>query len=186
MSNPDQIEEQLGRTRTDLGSDVDRLTTKGSPKALAGRQMDKMKGNAGSWKERVMGVARDAAATASDKADAATSKAGDAAGNGPQAVTDKAAGNPLAAGLIAFGLGWLASSVAPASDVERKAAKQIEDNAQGLVQPLQESVQEVAGNLQQPLQDAAEQVRSTASDAAARTTEHAKSATDDVTQPLTT
>ena len=101
-----------------------------------------------------MGVARDAASAAGDAADSASAKIADAGGSGPQAVTQKAAGNPLAAGVIAFGLGWLASSLAPASDSERRAAAKVEANAGAVVDPLKESAQEVADNLQQPLQDA--------------------------------
>ena len=38
-------------------------------------------------------------------------------------------GNPLAAGLIAFGVGWLVSSLLPDSQKERELAHQLKDRA---------------------------------------------------------
>jgi hypothetical protein len=191
MSNPDQIERDVAQTRTSLSNDVARLNDRVSPSKFVGRRTDKIKDSAASIKNRLMGSSDSAGEAAADKMNSALSKVsdasdgmaakvGDAAGGAPQALRQQTQGNPIAAGLIAFGVGWLLSSLVPATQVEQAAAKQVEDNAGGLIDPLKESAQEVAGNLQQPLQDSAEQLKQTATNAADKTTEHAKSAAADV------
>jgi hypothetical protein len=108
----------------------------------------------------------------------------DAAGSAPRAVRQQTQGNPLAAGLIAFGVGWLVSSTIPASQREQDLARAAQDKAGDLAQPVKEQAQEVAANLQEPMKQSAEQIKATATDAASQTVDHAKSAAADVKQPL--
>jgi hypothetical protein len=72
----------------------------------------------------------------------------------------QAQGNPLAAGLIAFGAGWLVSSLLPASRREQQLAEQARDKATELGQPLAEAAKqaatEVKNNLQEPARQAVE------------------------------
>jgi hypothetical protein len=49
-------------------------------------------------------------------------------------------GNPLAAGLIAFGAGWLVSSLLPATRREQELADQAKQVAQEKVQPVAQQV----------------------------------------------
>jgi hypothetical protein len=197
-SNPDQLERDLDKTRTSLSGNVDRLNDKISPSKVLGRRMDRMKNSAGTIKEKVMGYADNsdgsnttalssAASSVQGATGAAAAKMSDAAGSAPQAVRDQTQGNPLAAGVIAFGVGWLLSALVPVSDVEQHAAKKIEDNADGLVEPLKESAQEVAGNLKHPLRESADSLRHAATDAAAETADQARSAAGEVRaqNPLT-
>ena len=44
-------------------------------------------------------------------------------------IRQKSEGNPLAAGLIAFGVGWLASSLIPATRREQQVASQVKEKA---------------------------------------------------------
>ena len=114
--------------------------------------------------------------TASDASDAARSAAGTARA--------KAEGNPLAAGLIAFGIGWLISSLLPASEKEQQAAARVKDVASEHAGPVQERLQEVVGemqeNLREPAQQAVESVKSTATEAAISVKEEAASSATDV------
>ncbi len=191
MSDPDKLAADVRATQDSLRTDVDRLTGRVSPDRIVGTRRDKIKGSFGTVREHLMGSSDSAGGAAADKAgsavksvhDATNSAAGslgDAAGSAPDAVRGRTKGNPIATGLIAFGTGWLLSSLVPASDAERKAAQHVEDNAGDIVEPLKQSAQEMAGNLQEPVQQAAQAVQSTTSDAVSRTTEHAKSATADV------
>lgn len=197
MSSPEQIQQDIERTRASLSSDVDRLNEKISPTAVVGRRVEKIKGSATTVKDRVMGspddggglrgmsdTATSGAASARDSMSSAASSVSDAASAAPQHVRRQTQGNPMAAGLIAFGVGMLLSSLAPATDKEREIAKTAQDKATDLAQPLKEKAQEVAGNLQQPLQDSVEQVKSTATDGANATAEQAKSAAASVKEPL--
>ena len=191
MSNPDQLENDVNQTRESLSGNIDRFNDTVSPSKAVNRRMDRMKSSAGSIKERVMGYAdnsdgsrsdavHSAVSAVQDKADAAAGKIGDGAGSTPQALRNQAQGNPLAAGVIAFGLGWLASALIPASDAAQRVAAKVEQNAGGVVDPLKKSAQEVAGNLQQPLQDSADQLKKTAGDAGTRTADHASAKKDEL------
>lgn len=204
MSSPEHIQEEIEHTRASLSRDVERLGDKVSPGKVVSRRLNRVKDSATSMRDRVMGSPNDdagvhgvgdamasAASSAKDVVTSATSSAADAASsvsntttNAPQAARRQTQGNPLAAGLIAFGTGWLLSSLAPASPPEEELARRAEDKAADLAQPLKDHAQEVAAQLREPLQRSAEEIKSTATDAARQTAEHAKSAAADVREPL--
>ena len=129
----------------------------------------------------VQGAASSAAGTVQDAASTAVGAVQEA----PQAIRRQARGNPLAAGLIAFGAGWLVSSLLPASRREQELADQAKQVAQEKVQPAAQQVAqqvatEVKENLREPAQQAVESVRSTAQDAKDTVTEEGRSAAQDV------
>ena len=124
-TTPDQLRGQIEATRADMSRDVDALADKVSPSAIANRRIDSVRGAAVSVKERVMGVAShtgDAASSLSAKASDYGSMVSDQVSDTPDLVRSRAQGNPLAAGLIAFGAGLLVSSMLPASEREQRAA----------------------------------------------------------------
>jgi F0F1-type ATP synthase membrane subunit b/b' len=186
MSSPEQIQTEIERTRANLSNDVDRLSEKVAPGKVLGRRVDSVKSGVTSMRDKVMGSADDgnglrgAGDTVSSKASELTS----AAGSAPQAVRQQTQGNPLAVGLIAFGVGMLLSSLAPASQAEQNLAETAEAKAKELAEPLKQTGQEMAENLKQPVQESVQQVKETATDAAQDTADHAKSAAQDVKEPL--
>jgi ElaB/YqjD/DUF883 family membrane-anchored ribosome-binding protein len=95
----------------------------------------------------------------------------------PQVIRSQAQGNPLAAGLIAFGVGWLVGSLLPATEPEQQAAAKVKETAGPAVTGL---AKETAGQLKEPAQQAVESVRETATDAAATVREEGKSGAQDV------
>jgi gas vesicle protein len=99
-------------------------------------------------------------------------------------VVRQTQGNPLAAGLIAFGVGWLVSSLLPASQKEQQLAQQAEtalrENKDALLAPAKEVAQEMGEQLKPAAQDAVESVKSTAQDAAQTVKDEGQSAVEDV------
>jgi gas vesicle protein len=99
-------------------------------------------------------------------------------------VVRQTQGNPLAAGLIAFGVGWLVSSLLPASQKEQELAQQAEtmlrENKDTLLAPAKEMAQEMGEQLKPAAQDAVESVKSTAQDAAQTVKDEGQSAVEDV------
>ncbi|TQS41066.1 DUF3618 domain-containing protein [Cryptosporangium phraense] len=176
----EEIERDIMRRRMRLGDDVDALVEKVSPRQAARRQVGRVTHAASTAKERIMGTASDLTDTVKDKAhgtadaghglaDRASDvkdSAADAAGNAASATRRKAQGNPLAAGLIAFGVGWLASSLIPASRPEQKAGAALKEHAEPVKQAVTEKAKEVGQNLKEPAQQAAQQVKETATGAA--------------------
>jgi gas vesicle protein len=171
-TDPEVLRSQIEDTRRGLGADVDALADKVTPSKIMDRQKDKVRGVFSSAKDKVMG-------TASDMGGSVSGAAGDVSGAAHDAVS-QAKGNPLAVGLIAFGVGWLASSLIPASTVEKKVAANVKDAAEPLVDEVKGAAKEVGENLKQPLSDAAEAVKGTATDAAGTVKSETTSSAEEV------
>jgi hypothetical protein len=149
----------------------------GGARAAAARAADRVSGTASSAAASV----QDATSTAAGAVQDAASSAADAVQETPRAVRRQTRGNPLAAGLIAFGAGWLVSSLLPASRREQELADQAKQVAQEKVQPvLQQVASEVGDNLREPAQQAVESVRTTAQDAGQTVADEGRSAAQDV------
>jgi hypothetical protein len=188
MSNDsDQIREQIEITRGSLSTDVNSLADQVRPANVAHRQVDKVRGAAGSAKDKIMGTASDLGSTGSSKAgdvgstliDAASSSK-EAIASAPGAVAAQTQGNPLAAGLIAFGVGMVVASLLPATEKEKQAATALKENASVVTDPLTDAAKEVGGHLQAPAQDAVDAVKSSATDAAATVKSEGTAAAQDV------
>ncbi|MDQ0823024.1 gas vesicle protein [Arthrobacter sp. V4I6] len=182
--NPDVIRAHIEATRARLGTNIDAVVDKATPSHIVQRQSDKVtksvKDAVFGVKEKVMGAADHAAGNVHSAAGSAGSHLGDAGsaignvgsaiGDAPTQVRAKAQGNPLAAGLIAFGAGLLVSSLIPASQKEREAAEALKTTAEPLTTELTDAAKNIAEGLKEPAQAAVENVKATAADA----TEHVK------------
>ena len=177
MSNdPDQIRAQIEATRGSLSNDVNALADQVNPKNVVRRQTDKVTGAVGSAKDKVMGTASGIGDSAGDT----LHSAGDLAGGAPAQVKQRTQGNPLAAGLIAFGAGLLISSLIPASERERDAAAALKDKAEPLTEQAKDIAKESAEHLKEPAQDAVQSVKETATDAAGTVKDEGQDAALDV------
>ena len=178
--SPEEIRRDIERTRAELASDVDTLHEKVSPSAIAQRRTEAVKGRMSSMKEKVMGTAT----SAGDSTTSGLHGAADTAKGAPHSIKVQTQGNPLAAGVIAFGAGWLISSLLPASEKEKQATMQAKDkvseHSDTLTAPLKEAAQGAKENLQPQAQQAAESVKSTATDAAQNVKGEAQSAKDEM------
>ncbi|POH63984.1 MULTISPECIES: DUF3618 domain-containing protein [Cryobacterium] len=157
-TDPEVLRSQIEDTRRGLGADVDALADKVTPSKIMDRQKDKVRGVFSSAKDKVMGTASDLGGSVSGATGNVSGAAHDAA--------SQVKGNPLAVGLIAFGVGWLASSLLPASTVEKKVAANVKEAAEPLTQEVTDAAKQMGENLKQPLADAADAVKGTATDAA--------------------
>ncbi len=177
MSNdPDQIRADIEATRQRLSDNVDTLTEEAKPSTIAKRQVDKVKDAGTGLKDKLMGSADDARGSANDTAASLQSAASDA----PDAVKAKTAGNPLAAGLIAFGLGALVASLIPSTEKEQQATAGLKANIEPVKQQVTDIAKDAAANLKAPAQEAAESVKQTATDAADTVKTEGQSAAGDV------
>jgi hypothetical protein len=75
-------------------------------------------------------------------------------------------------GLTAFALGWLASSLVPASRKEREAAQALRESP--IVEPVVETAKQVAAQAGEHVKDAATTVGAQAQQAAGSVGQHAK------------
>jgi len=206
-SDPDQIRDEINRTQRELSADVDALTEKLSPPKIVERRVQATRDAMTNVKDKIMGstgqdtpgtretadsqiasvgqAITDRASTARDSAAATVSSAAGAARSAPGLVRRQATGNPLAAGLIAFGAGWLLSSLLPASAPEQQAATQVKDFAtehgRPVAQQLGQAGQQAAGQLRESAQQRAESVKDTAANAASTVSGEAQAAASHVT-----
>jgi uncharacterized protein YjbJ (UPF0337 family) len=186
--NPDAIRADIEATRARLGTNVDAVADKVTPSNIVHRQTDKVKDAVFGVKEKVMG----AADHASGNVHSASGTAGSAIGDGGAAISDaphkaavKTQGNPLAAGLIAFGAGLLVSSLIPPSEKEREAAGALKTAAEPVITRLTEAAKDVAQGLKEPAQEAMENVKATATDAADHVKGEGQAAVSDVRSSAT-
>jgi uncharacterized protein YjbJ (UPF0337 family) len=196
-----RLREEIERTRGDLSRDVDRLTEKTSPARIVERRVRNTQGRLTRLRERVMGApdaygrhagtgaAGQVAASAPEGAAAAADQVREAGGRTQEAVQEavqgavggvreQTEGNPLAAGVVAFGVGWLVSSMVPASEAETVAAQRAGEVAREhggpVLEEAKQSARTVGEELKGQAQDAAGQVRDSAQDAAETVREHAR------------
>jgi hypothetical protein len=202
-NSPEEIRRDIEATRRELSRDVDAFTEKVSPARVAQRRVDRARGAVTNVKEKVMGVhstdstssnggrlssAGDSVSSAASSVSSSVSDAGstvaDAASSAPDQARARTRGNPLAAGLIAFGAGWLVSSLLPATQREQDAATAVKDkaaeHADAVKAPVTEAAKEIKDNLRGPAQDAVGAVRSTAQDGVDNVRGEAHSAAGDV------
>lgn len=85
-------------------------------------------------------------------------------------VREQTEGNPIAAGLVAFGVGWLVSSLMPASEAEQEAARRAVEVARDHGGPVLEQAKQAAADvgetLQGEAQEAAQHIKERAQEAA--------------------
>lgn len=96
------------------------------------------------------------------KATKAASSVTDTLGDAPDAVRQKAEGNPVAAGLLAFAGGFFAAALLPATDRERQLTEKAKEHLQPLAKEATEVGKNIAGELQSTAQAGLESVKDTA------------------------
>jgi ElaB/YqjD/DUF883 family membrane-anchored ribosome-binding protein len=157
-TNPDQLTDEIAATRGRMTETVDDIRERVSPSQAIQRRADS---------------AREAVADGgSAVAEQTRHVAEDAKGVGRRAMraaSDTAREKPLLTGLAAFGAGLLVGALAPASDTERRAARQLQSD---LEEPIREAVSDSAHSV-------TDTVRDRASDATEHVREEARHAVDE-------
>ena len=203
QNDPEVLRAEIARTRAELSDNVDTLTDTANPKNIAHRQTNKVKSAARGVRDHLMGApddphdsgtlgeradtVKDRADSVKDRASGALGSAQDRASGALDTVTDAPAqvqrrtrGNPLAAGLVAFGIGYLISSAIPSSEKEQHAASRLQDKAAPLTDKVRDAASEVADRLREPAQQAAASVKDAATDAVTHVKDEGTTARDDV------
>lgn len=177
------VERRVGRVRSTAARWRERVMGSAPGTAHTGRNggapgdtWNDVRERAGDMQQRAGETVANATSTAGGAVQQAASTAGSALQQAPQVARQQAQGNPLAAGLIAFGAGWLVSSLLPATAREQRLAEQGRDRARELAPVAGQVAGEVRENLRGPAQEAVESVKSTAAEGGQTVAEEAKSA----------
>ena len=193
-SNPSEIRAQIEQTRARLSDNVDELADQATPAHIAQRQVNKAKRAGSRLLDRVLGTVEDVRDSALDKAhdlasgvrEAGDSVTGQASefGHGvadlPREAGRQTQGNPVAAGVVAFGIGLLIAAAFPASRREQELAEAVKEKAQPLTDHVTAAAHEIADNLSEPAAQAVDTLKESAADAVDAVREEGGAAVDDV------
>jgi gas vesicle protein len=182
-----EVRSDIDDTRQEMSETIDAIADRTSPGRIIQRRRQRMSDGWRSVRERVMGRADDPYGSVDDSGPGMAESARDTAGTvvegarqAPEKLLEQTQGNPIAAGLIAFGGGLLIASLIPPSEVEQRVAGQVAEKAEPLRDELQRAGQEVADDLKSTAQESAEQVKQRASEAAGAVQEDVRSSAGSV------
>jgi hypothetical protein len=168
----DELRTDIAEDRRAMAQSIEAIGDRVSPGRMVERRTNRMKDRMVSWRVSVMGAAPSMPHGSMSMPDAPD-----------LAATTR--GNPLAAGLVAFGAGLVAAAAFPATRREAELAHAAFDAAEPM---LHEAGKEIASDVQARAHDAAEHVKAVASEgadqvkqAATTATEHTKGAASDAT-----
>ena len=166
----EELRHEIAETRGDLGTTVDAITDQVSPARVIAHQKERLAGRWMSIKESVMGSLElpDLHAVAADASDAVTQV--------PHQAVVRTKGQPVTAGAIAFGLGFLAAAVFPGTRTEGEVARWVQETGTPVADELKQAGHEAAAALREPATEAAVQLKQSATSGAAHVRETAQEA----------
>ena len=161
-SEAQQLRQEIEQQRSMLGRDLEALGDHVSPGRIVERRRTAAAQSFRGVKDRVMGVADDTSSAVTDRAG---SVAG-AVSSAPHLARTQTQGNPLAMGLVSFGVGLVAASLLPTSRQERQLAAKAEPALQSAAEHAGALAREDVDELVPAAQSAAMDLRDDAADAA--------------------
>jgi gas vesicle protein len=161
-ANTEELRREIEHTRGDLGNTLDAIGDRISPSRVMERRRNRVSGAFRNMRERVMGAGADAGHAIGTTADDAMQSMHDA----PQAIRAQAQGSPMAAGAIAFGIGFITAAAFPPSRGEQQMAGQLSDRIEPLKSEVTTAAHDLVDQLKEPAKDAVDAVKGTAAEAA--------------------
>jgi len=128
--------------------------------------------------QRVRESAQGTASSATDAARTAVSKVQQA----PETIADQARGNPLAAGLVAFGVGLLVATAFPQTETEQRVVDAARPQLDSAKDELREAGRDLAEGAKEEAKSAAQEVSSAGRDAASNIAGEAKASARSVAE----
>ena len=156
----DELRRDIEDTRNGLTETLDAIGDRVSPARVLERRKNRTVQSLQSVRDRVMGTVTGATDSARDGAGSAA----DTITGAPDLVRNQTQGSPVAAGAIAFGIGFLIAAAFPASKPEQDVAQDLIDKAEPLTDELTSAAQAVAGQVKTAAHDAVDEVKSSAAD----------------------
>lgn len=158
----DSVRSKVMGASPDLGAVRDRLPGSGSGSGSGYGSSGPGVG------ERASGLAASVSGSVSERASDLSGSVSAGASGAVDSLGARAQGNPLAAGVVAFGAGMLLSALLPASEKEARLAAQAVEAAKEHGQPVLDQAksvaQDIGGELKESAVESAESVRATAQD----------------------
>jgi hypothetical protein len=182
-TSPEELRREIEQTRMGMSENLDAIGDRVSPGRIVERRRNRVRNGVSTLRERVMGAPAAVGSTLSEHTPSVSgggvgervSGAGEALRSAPETARSTAQGNPLLAGAVAFGAGFVAAAMFKGTETEARAATTLQEKAQPLKEQAQNVGREVASGLQEPAQHAAESLKETATSGAESVKEAAQS-----------
>lgn len=194
----DELRAEIEDRRQEITETVEQIENRIVPSRIMARRRDRMRRRMTDWKDAVFGndepqyrsawappsayaAKQDAQDSAGmlGRAGEATTHAFESARDGvehaPEMIRRQTRGNPMAAGVIALGAGWLVGSMLPKTEEERRLARRLEPALAGTASTVAEEGRSLASDLREPIKEAADEVKQTGQEAAGEIREHVRS-----------
>ena len=186
-----ELRQDIERIRDDLDTTLDALGERVSPRRIAQRRTAAVRtrvtrvrgavmGSAQESGSPMAGRARDVAGSTKDGAQQVAGRAAEQVREAPEAIQQQTQGNPLAAGLIAFGAGLLLATAFPPTEAEQRAAGALQERVEPIKDQALEAGREVKDHLQESARESAQQVKEVAGEATQEMKQQAQSSTENV------
>ncbi|MCU1354912.1 MAG: hypothetical protein JWM89_330 [Acidimicrobiales bacterium] len=191
----EELKRDIEQTRTHMTGTLEAIGDRVSPGRIAERRWTGVRRSTTRMTTSIMGTPRVVASKASAaggdllaSTGGAASSTTEALGHAPEQLKGATAGNPIAAGAVAFGIGVLIGSLAPPSDAEVHVADQVveplqrelTDAGKQIAEVAKQQAQEGAQRTKEVATEAASDVKDSASEAASTVKEQSGSAKDEV------
>lgn len=174
-SEPESAEalrQEISVQRDALGRDLEALGDHMSPGRMVERRRAAVRQRVRGVSDRLMGTA--------ESAGNRLGSAGERLGAAPDAARETVQGNPLAMGLISFGVGLVAASVAPSTRTERDLAARAEPALERAAEAAGSIARDEVEQLKPEVRASVEQVKEDAREAAQEVKGHAQGAAQEV------
>jgi hypothetical protein len=168
----EELRDDIELRREHLTRDFDAIGDRVSPNRIVERRTKAWRGRVRNAKESIMGRTEEVTGAVGAEAGELRDRAGEV----PTIVRHQTEGNPLAAGLIAFGAGLLVATVLPETRRERRLAREVQPHLEGVARSAMDSGRSMAGELKPAVQESAQHVQEAARASAARVTDEARGA----------
>lgn len=165
---PQELRQDIEHIRDELDTTLDALGERVSPRRIAKRRTAAARGRATRMRTAVMGTAKDSGSAVSGHAREVAGSLREGAHQvreAPDMIQHQTQGNPLAAGLIAFGSGLLLATLFPPTEAEQRAAGALQERVEPIKEQALEAGREVKDHLQESARESAQQVKETATEA---------------------
>jgi Protein of unknown function (DUF3618) len=169
----DELEADIAHTREDMSATLGAIGDQVSPKRVVESVTHRIRRWIESARDGIMGSASEVEGYGG-QGGAEVGGGGEHRAPGTAAMAAQNQGNPLAAGLIAFGAGLLVGSLLPATKVEQQGLSAIADKAEPAIDAAVEAASELGHGLQQSAEQAASQLGEALTDASQQIADQTK------------
>jgi Protein of unknown function (DUF3618) len=185
----EELNTDIEGTRQSLAEDLDALQDKVSPSAVMQRRKDAIASRVRGMGSRIMGSTSSAGRGVTNVSSGVEGGVRGAASDVAGSAEGRVEGNPLTAGLVAFGVGVVVAGLLPATDAESRASRTVVETAKEHGAPVADATKSAAHDmvdgLREPASSAAQEVKSSAQESAGRVQDQASGSAQHVRSEAT-